>query len=100
MELFLRSLQILEIICNRNVLRLGSPKEVFLDRVGIVSEGNLDRTRVSVQLRVARSTLVRLMLLHQRQELFGGPALCLEVVVVRCRGSGVHLEDVRRQINQ
>lgn len=40
---------------------------------------------------IARA-LVRLMLLHEREQLLGRPAFGLEVVVVGRRGTGVHHE--------
>lgn len=42
---------------------------------------------------VVASPLVSLMFLHQGNELFGGPSLCLKVVVITGASSGVHLEE-------
>jgi len=47
---------------------------------------------------VLRSSLVGLMLLHEREQLLGGPALRLEVVIVRRRGTGVHLKTSHQHI--
>lgn len=84
--------KILKIVNDRNALGLDSPEEVVLDRVGVVAEGDLDRTVVSVNVLVVRSALIRLMLLHQRKQFLSRPALGLEIVVVRGGGASVHHE--------
>ena len=58
--------QILKIVCNGNVLRLGSTKEVLSDRVGIVAKGDLDWTLETMDISVVTSPLICFMLLHQR----------------------------------
>lgn len=83
--------QILEIIGDWNTLRLNGTKEVLHDGVGVVAERDLDGTLESVNVTVVASTLVCLMLPHQWEQLLGGPALGLEVVVVGSGGTGVHL---------
>lgn len=45
-----------------------------------------------MRLPVVRCTLVRLVLLHQRDELLRLPPLSLEVVVIRSRSTSVHLQ--------
>ena len=101
------SLEVLEVIYNGDALRLGSSEEVILDRIGagvwsvsarrrepsnaLVSERHLDWTLKAMRVSVLTSTLIGLMLLHQRDKLLGGPALGLKVIIVRRRGPGVHL---------
>ncbi len=46
-------------------------------------------------LLVVAGSLVCFVLPHQREELFGGPALGLEIIVIRGRGASVHLQPVR-----
>ena len=41
---------------------------------------------------VVGCSLIRLMLLHQRDELFGGPPFGLEIIIVGCRCASVHHE--------
>ena len=48
----------------------------------VVAEADLDRAIEAVQLWVLGGSLGCLMFLHQRDELLGGPALGLEVIVV------------------
>lgn len=84
--------QILEIICDWDVLGLDCTKEVLHDWVGVVAEADLDRTIETVDVTVVAGTLVGLVLLHQRDEFLGGPTLSLEVVVVRSRCTGIHHE--------
>jgi hypothetical protein len=89
------SLEILEIVRDRNAQRLRSPEEVLHDRVGVVSEGNLDRSLKAMDLGVLACSLIRLVLLHERNELFRGPALGLEVIVVGGGGTRVHLMEIQ-----
>jgi hypothetical protein len=94
------SSEVLEIIHSGNSLGLGSPEEVILDGVSglcsasgdssgkrgnsrVVSERNLNGTLSSVDLTVLRSSLVGLMLPHERKEFLSGPALSLEVIIYR-----------------
>lgn len=84
--------EILQVIYDRNALGFGSPEEIVLDWVGVVTKRHLDGTLISVNVLVVRGTLVRLMLLHEWQQLLCRPALGLEVIVVRSRGSSVHHE--------
>ncbi len=84
--------KILEIIRNREALRLSSAEEVLHDGIGVVAKGNLDGSFETVNVPVVAGTLVGFMLLHQRNELLGGPSLGLEVIVVRRRSTGVHHE--------
>lgn len=85
--------QVLEIVGGRDALRFGGTEEVLLDRVGVVTERNLDGSLKSVNVAVVARTLVGLMLLHQGDELLGGPTLGLEVVVVGSGSASVHLMD-------
>jgi len=84
--------QILKIIGNRDVLGLDGTKEVLHDRVGVVAEGDLDGAIETVDVTVVAGALVCLVLLHEREELLGGPALGLEIVVVGSRRTSVHHE--------
>lgn len=84
--------EILEIVCDRDVLRLNRTEEVLHDRVGVVAKADLDRALESMDVTVVARPLVCLVLLHERNELLGGPTLGLEVVVVRSRCTSVHHE--------
>lgn len=84
--------EILKIVRDRDVLRLDRTEEVLHDRVGVVAEGDLDGTIETVNVTVVAGTLVCLVLPHERNELLGGPALGLEVVVVGSRRTSVHHE--------
>ena len=57
-------------------------EEVLLDRIRVVTKGNLDGSLESVNVAVVAGALVSLVLLHQGNELLSGPSLGLEVVVV------------------
>jgi hypothetical protein len=83
--------QVLEIVCGRNTLRLSGAKEVFFDRVGVIAERDLDRALEAVDVAIVAGPLICFMLLHERDELLGGPALGLEVIVVGSGSAGVHL---------
>lgn len=83
--------QVLKVIGGRDTLSLDSAKEVLLDGVCVVSERHLDGSLESVDVAVVAGSLVGLVLLHKRDELLGGPALGLEVIVVRGRSTSVHL---------
>jgi hypothetical protein len=83
--------QVLKIVGGWDTLRFGGAKEVLLDWVGVVTERDLDGSLESVDVAVVARTLVGLVLLHQGDELLGGPSLGLEVIVVGSRGTGVHL---------
>lgn len=61
------------------------------DRIRVVPKGNLDGTVKAMEVSIVAGTLVGLMLLHQRQKLFGTPASGLEVIVIGCRSPGIHL---------
>ena len=87
--------QILEIICSWNALRFGGPQEVLLDWVSIVAKGNLNGALESVNIAIVARSLVCLMLFHKRYELLCSPALGLEIVVIGCGGTCIHLECVR-----
>lgn len=52
------------------------------------------RTRALKNGLVVASSLVSFVFLHERKKLLGGPPLCLEVVIVRCRSTRVHLESL------
>ena len=84
--------QVLEIIGNRNPLRLGSPEEVLHNWVCIVAEGDLDRTLEAMEVSIVASPLVGLVFLHQRKKLLGGPALGFEVIVVGSGCPRIHLD--------
>ena len=83
--------QILEIVGGRDALGFGSSQEILLDGVSVVAKGDLDWAFKSVDVTVVARTLVRLVLLHEGDQLFGGPTFGLEVIVVRSRGTSVHL---------
>jgi hypothetical protein len=53
-----------------------------------------DGTIEAVNVAVVASSLVSFVLSHERDELLGGPALGLEVIVVRSRCTCVHLINV------
>lgn len=76
--------EILQIVDDGDALRLDGPEEIVLDWVCVVAERDLDGALVTVEVTVVRRALVCLVLLHERQELLGGPALGLEVIIVRC----------------
>jgi hypothetical protein len=50
-----------------------------------------DRPIEAMNVTVVASSLVGLVLSHERNQFLGGPALGLEVIVVRSRGTSVHL---------
>lgn len=79
-----RSSQILQVISYGESLTFHCSKEVLHDRVGVVAKRDLDWALETVDVSVVASSLVCLVLLHKRNQFFGGPALDLEVVVVRC----------------
>jgi hypothetical protein len=83
--------QVLEIVGGRDALGFDGAEEVFLDGVAVVAKRHLDGTFEAVEVAVVAGTLVGLVLLHQRNEFFGGPALGLEVIVVGCGCASVHL---------
>lgn len=74
--------QVLKVVRDWDVLRLGSSEEVLSDGVGIIPKGDLDGSFETMEITVITSTLVCLMLPHQRKKLLGGPAFGLKVVVV------------------
>jgi hypothetical protein len=78
------SLQVLKIVGGGDTLRFGGAEEVFFDGVGVVAERDLDGAFKAVDVAVIASTLIGFVLLHERNELLGGPALSLEVIVVGC----------------
>ena len=73
-------------------------QEVLHDWVCVVAKGDLDWALKAVEVTVVASPLICLMLLHQREEFLGSPALGLEVIVVGGRGTGVHLYNLSVQI--
>ena len=75
-------LQILQIIGSGDSLGFGSTKEVLGDGISIVAERDFDGPLEAVDIAVVASSLVHLVLLHEGEKLFGGPAFLLEVVVV------------------
>lgn len=91
MEHCIPSREILKVICHRNALRLRGPEEVLHDGIGVVAKGHLDGAFEAMKVAVVACPLVRLVLLHQGNELLGGPALGLEVIIIGGRGSRVHL---------
>ena len=82
--MYSRSSQILQVISYRESLAFHCSKEVLHDWVGVVAKRDLDRALETVDVPVVASSLVCLVLLHKRNQFFGGPALDFEVVVVRC----------------
>lgn len=99
--------EILEIVGDGDVEGLGSTEEVLHDGVGVVSEGNLDRSLEPVEFGVVAGPLVGLELLHERKHVLGRPSLGLEVIEVGGGGTSVHhevdgastTEDVRARNN-
>lgn len=87
--------QILQVIGGWNALTLSCPEEVLHDWIRIVAERNLDWALETMDVPVAARALVRLMLLHERNQLFGCPALSLEVIIIRSRRTGVHHEAIK-----
>ena len=83
--------QVLKIVGGGDTLGFGGTEEVLLDRVGVVAERNLDGPFKPVDVAVVAGALVGLVLLHERNELLGSPALGLEVIVVGSRSTRVHL---------
>lgn len=83
--------QILKVISRGDTLCLGGAQEVLFDGVGVVAERNLDRAFKPVDIAVVAGTLIGLVLLHERDEFLGGPALGLEVIVIGGRSASVHL---------
>ena len=83
--------EVLEVVGGGNALGFGSPEKVFLDGIGVVAKGDLDGSFEAVNVAVVAGSLIRLVLLHQRNELLGSPALGLKVVIVRGRRASVHL---------
>ena len=75
--------QVLKVIGDRNILRLGSTQEILSDGVCIIPKRYFDRTLETVNIAVVASSLVCLVLPHQREELFSCPAFGLKVIVVR-----------------
>lgn len=84
--------QVLEIVDHGDPLGLDGAEEILLNRVGVVSKGDLDGALITVDVAVVRRALVRLMLFHQGEQLLGCPPFGLEVVIVGRRGARVHHE--------
>ena len=84
--------KVLEIVGSRDTLRFRGTQEVLHDGVGVVAKGNLDWTLEAVDVTVVARPLVRLMLLHEGNELLRGPAFGLEVIVIASRCTSVHHE--------
>ena len=91
--------QILKIVHDGDPLRFGGTEEVVLHGVRaatelakrrrltagqyqLISKRHLDRAIGTMDVPIVGSPLVGLVLLHQREELFGGPALGLPVIIV------------------
>ena len=91
LQCILPSLQILQVIRDWNILRLGRTEEILHDRIRVVPKGNLDGTIKAMKVSIVAGALVGLVLLHQRQKLFGTPASGLKVIVIGCRSPGIHL---------
>lgn len=87
--------KILEIVRDWNVLALRGPQEVLHDRIAVVTEADFDWSVKTMKVSILAGPLIRLVLLHQRKKFLGGPALALEVIIVRGRSTGVHLLGVR-----
>lgn len=83
--------QILEIISVWYALRLRGSQEVIFDWVRVIAERDFDGTFETMNVTVVAGALVRLVLLHEWDELVSGPAFCLKVIVVRCRSTCIHL---------
>ena len=84
--------KILQIVGDWEALGLSSSEEILHNRIGVVAEGDLDGAFKTVDVPVVASTLVGLVLSHERDQLLGGPTLALEIVVVASRRTGVHHE--------
>jgi hypothetical protein len=61
------------------------------DRRNFGSGHTFDRPLETMDLPVIASSLISLMLPHQRNQFLGRPALGLEVIVVRSRSTSIHL---------
>ena len=86
--------QVLQIIGDWDVLRFDCTEEVLHDWVGIVAKADFDWSLEAMYVAVLASPLVCLVFLHERNKSLGVPALHLEVVVIRSRGTSVHLETI------
>jgi hypothetical protein len=89
--------QVLKIVGDRNTLSFDGAKEILLNWIAVVAEGDFDWALETVEVAVVTGSLISFVLLHQRNELFGGPALGLEVIIVGSRGASVHLAEVSRK---
>lgn len=90
--LYLPSGKVLEIVSDRNTLRLRSSQEILHHWVRVIAKGDFDGAIKSMEFRIIASPLIGLVLSHQRQQFLCGPTFGLEVVVIRGRGAGVHLQ--------
>ena len=77
------SYQVLKVICDGDVLRFGSAKEVWGSWVGIVAEGDFDWALKPMDITIVTNSLVCSMLLHQREKFISSPAFGLNVIIVR-----------------
>jgi len=93
--------QVLQVVGGGDTLALSGAQEIVRDWVSVVAEADLNWALEAVNitaesvlalnpvnwpcsnLPVIASPLVRLMLPHERNELLGGPALCLKVIIIR-----------------
>jgi hypothetical protein len=83
--------QVLETVRCYDTLRLCRTKEVVFNGVGVISEWNFDGIIEAMKVTVVARALVRLIFLHQRNELLRGSTVGLEVVLVRRRGTSIYL---------
>lgn len=74
--------QILQVVRNWNVLRFRRPQEVLHDGIGVVAEADFDGSLETVNVTVLGCPLIRLVLLHQRDQGLRVPPLHLEVVII------------------
>lgn len=84
--------KVLKVIRRRDPLGFRSSQKVLHHRVRVVSEGHGNGAIRSMDIPIVACSLVRLVLSHQRNELFCGPALGLKVIIVRCGRTRVHHE--------
>lgn len=75
--------QILQIIGSWDTLTLGSPQEFLSNWIRMIAERDLDRPLKTVDVPVVTSPLIGLVLLHERNKIFGFPTLGLEIIIIR-----------------
>lgn len=87
----LPSFEVLKIISYGESLAFGCSKEILHDWVSVVAKRTFDWAVKAVDITVVACSLVRLVLLHQGDELFCSLAFGLKVIIVGRGGPRVHL---------